>query len=287
MNAADQDITETREGAAGWRARLGVLVAAAAVGVGLGAASAAFPDARNAAITSMEAAFGAAVAQTARPLTHVKVVGARSADPDAVAAAAAAGFPAGSGPRAALGYDVDKAREQIELLGWVRRAEVSIRAPSQVLVRLTERAPAALWRRGGRLSLLDASGAWIADVDDGPALTAARAGLPLVLGVGADQALGEALALIAQAEEAGLVVAGLTRVGQRRWDLHLVDGPKTMLPENGARMALGRMLAWIREADLMRRELALLDLRLPHAPTARLPAAAARAAQDADPEAPR
>jgi len=60
----------------------------------------------------------------------------------------------------------------------VRAADVAVRLPNNLLVRIEERAPILVWRVGARLYLVDAEGRLFARLDDDPASGAAA--LPVV-----------------------------------------------------------------------------------------------------------
>ena len=103
-----------------------------------------------------------------------------------------------------------------------------------------------------------------------------RADLPLVVGEGAREALGEALALTEAAAPLATRVRGLVRMGERRWDLVLDEGQRILLPEEDPVRALERVLAIDSAQDLMGRDIAVVDMRNEARPTIRLnPAAAA------------
>ena len=153
--------------------------------------------------------------------------------------------------RAALTVDAAAARERVETLGWVEKARVSLRPPQTLEVEIWERTPTMLWREGGRLKLLDAKNVLVAE----PLRRSEWPHLPMIVGRGADQELDEALALDRAARLAGLPIVALTRVGRRRWDIELVDGPRIMLPEGEPFGALERAIDWVAEYRLLDRQI--------------------------------
>ena len=78
------------------------------------------------------------------------------------------------------------------------------------------------------------------------------------------------LALIRAAAPLTDRMRGLVRMGERRWDVVLDRGQRIMLPETGAVRALERALAMDAAVDMLGREIAAVDLRLPRRPTLRL-----------------
>jgi len=137
-------------------------------------------------------------------------------------------------------------------------------------VKITERQPVALWRTRDGLAAVDIDGV----VTGAVAQRAARSDLPLVAGRGASAALPEALRIFAAAAPADARVTGLVRVGERRWDLVLDRDQRILLPERGAVDALERVMLLAQVQDLLDRDIAAVDMRLPDRPTIRMTQAA-------------
>ncbi|GIT90407.1 cell division protein FtsQ [Jannaschia pagri] len=162
--------------------------------------------------------------------------------------------------------DLEALRLKLEELDPVERAEVRIRSGGVLLLRITEREPAVAWVSDDGIMVLDATGHHVARLEDITTIGA----LPLISGEGADRHVQEALRLI---EAAGPVVdrlVGLTRVGDRRWDVNLTDGQRILLPEEGPAAALDRALALHAAKDVLSRDVLTVDLRLGDRPTLRL-----------------
>ncbi|GIX16873.1 MAG: hypothetical protein KatS3mg119_1059 [Rhodothalassiaceae bacterium] len=145
---------------------------------------------------------------------------------------------------------------------WVRRASVERRWPDRLVVTVATRTPAAV--------LLADDGAWLV-ADDGTRLARAHdagrdAGLLRVAGAGAARALAGLMELAAGHPAVFSRLDHAVRVGDRRWDLVLRDGPRIMLPEDGPgygpAAALARLAALEREGGILERALARIDLRL-------------------------
>ena len=89
-------------------------------------------------------------------------------------------------------------------------------------------------------------------------------------GAGAELNVSEAQELFAAARPLKAQLRGLVRVGERRWDMVLRDGQRILLPEVGAVQALERVIAINQAQDLLARDLAVVDMRLPERPTLRI-----------------
>ena len=129
--------------------------------------------------------------------------------------------------------DLDRIRERLLAYGWVKDAAVSRRYPNKILVRITERVPAAVWQHQGELTLIDAEGVLLDPVERD-----AIPDLPLVIGPGADKQEPMYQKLLAAAPALKPRVAAATWVGNRRWDLRFDSGETLKLPEEGAEAAL-------------------------------------------------
>ncbi len=167
-----------------------------------------------------------------------------------------------------LAFDLATAREELEALPWVRSADVARQLPRTLYIRLHERAPFAIWQRDGRLSLIAGDG------DEIPGVSLAAFGhLPLIVGADAiERATALVEMLAAEPVLAGRVTAA-TRVGGRRWDVRLDGAIDVKLPEQDAQLAWAWLAAMEREHQLLDRDLAILDLRLPDRLVVRLPEA--------------
>lgn len=152
----------------------------------------------------------------------------------------------------------DALRRRLETIAWVQRAHVERRLPGTLLIRIEERRPFAIWQHNGRFVIIDREGKVVAadGLDQfGP--------LPLLVGAGAD-ATGAALYDLLRAErEVHERVQAMVRIHERRWNLRLHNGTDVLLPEGAEGAAIQRLAELQREARLLDRPLAAIDLRLP------------------------
>lgn len=166
-----------------------------------------------------------------------------------------------------LRLDLEAIRYSVEALGAVKGARVQLDPQGMLRVAVTERVAQALWRGPqGRLMLVDGEGVAIGQV----AQRAARPELVLLIGEGAGARVAEALRLVAAAPALLPRMRALVRVGERRWDLVLSRDLIVMLPEEDAVGALARVMALQSGSELLERDLAAVDMRLPDRPTLRM-----------------
>ena len=133
-------------------------------------------------------------------------------------------------------------------------------------VAITERVPVIVWRTGDAIEMLDATGHRVA----GLGARSDRPDLPLIAGIGAEQAADEALAVYAAAAPILPRVRGLVRMGERRWDIILDRDQRIMLPATNPVQAVERLIALDQVQDLLARDILTVDLRNEHRPVLRL-----------------
>lgn len=169
-------------------------------------------------------------------------------------------------PASSFRIDLEALRATIAQIDAVAGAELRIRKGGVLEVKVTERVPAVLWRRGGTLEMLDATGHRVATLLD----WSARPDLPVIAGDGAGQAVPEALAILAAAEPIQARLRGLVRMGERRWDVVLDRQQRILLPEADPVTAIQRVIALDQAEDMLGRDLTAVDLRNEMRPTLRL-----------------
>ena len=159
----------------------------------------------------------------------------------------------------------DLKRKVTEISG-VRSAGVRIKPGGVLHLEVTQRVPVVIWRNENGLSLIDEDGALAGRI----ARRAERPDLPVIAGKGAARHVPEALRLLQAGAALGDRVHGLTRVGERRWDVVLDRGQRILLPETGALQALDRVIALEGAQDVLSRDVARVDMRLRHRPTVQM-----------------
>ncbi|GAB4296014.1 MAG: cell division protein FtsQ/DivIB [Roseovarius sp.] len=169
-------------------------------------------------------------------------------------------------PASSFSIDLEHVRAVLRDMPAVADAELGFRRGGVLTLRVRERVPVLVWRHRAGLSLIDGEGVEVARLAD----PAARPALPMVAGEGADADVAGALAILAAAAPLEERVAGLVRVGQRRWDLVLVDGRRILLPAEGAVRALERVIVLDEVQELLARDVGVIDMRLPDRPTVRM-----------------
>lgn len=168
------------------------------------------------------------------------------------------------------GFSPEAARQRIAELPWVQEASVQKVYPGTLQVKLSERAPFALWQQGETIAVIERDGRVIA-----PYRNERFASLPLVVGYGAAE---KASMFIAGMERFPVIaerVRGYVRVADRRWDLILDNGVTVKLPERGELAAVQKLVEMHESEGLLDKDIVSIDLRLGERIAIRLSAAAA------------
>jgi len=175
-----------------------------------------------------------------------------------------------------LFLDVDVARARLLANPWIADAAVLKLYPDRLQITVTERQAFALWQKDGRVSVI---------ADDGtvlePFVEDRYLGLPLVVGRGAQRSAKGFLAIVDRYPDVKSVLRASTLVADRRWNLRLKNGIDVRLPEANVEQALERLVELDHQKNLLSRDIAVVDLRLPDRVTVRLSDAAAAARDEA------
>ncbi len=169
-------------------------------------------------------------------------------------------------PMSSFDLDLTELRSRVEALPAVASASVRNAGGGSLSVDVTERVPALIWQSRAGTALIDAEGHFIASLS----MRQPDAPLPMIAGEAADRAVDEALVLFAAARPLGDRLLGLVRMGERRWDVILRDGPRILLPAEAPRAALDRVLLLHELQEILDRDLVRIDLRNPGQMTVQL-----------------
>jgi cell division protein FtsQ len=196
---------------------------------------------------SATAAFGLRV--------HDVVIDGRANTPEAVLNAAV-GVPIGS---PILGFSLDETRAGVESIPWIERATVERRLPGTVIITLQERRPYAIWQIQHKKVLVDREGQVVTNQDIAPF----QKMLPLIVGEGAPEAAAPLLDTLRDHPDLAKKVQASIRVGERRWTLQMDNGTSVLLPEGHEVAAVERLVQLQQDHEVLDRNLAAIDMRLP------------------------
>ena len=154
-------------------------------------------------------------------------------------------------------FDTEAARERLKRYGWVAEARVMRLLPSTLVVELEERTPYALWREGGKLAAIDATGKGLALVE-----RSEFPNLPVVSGAGAAAPAAEIVEALNAVPELRDRVRDIERIAGRRWDLVLDSGLRAKLPATNIAGALADLSAVAAKNTSALYEIAEIDFRV-------------------------
>lgn len=156
-------------------------------------------------------------------------------------------------------YDMDikNAQARIENLGWVDTAIVRRLWPNRIVIHINERRPYALWQSEGRIRVVDMNG----DVING-ARPNNFANLPFIVGVDANQNAIEIQQALAKHPVFQDKVETIVFVGQRRWDVLLVNGSRILLPEQNVQKALSDLAKIEQTKNILEHAGLRIDMRI-------------------------
>ena len=157
-----------------------------------------------------------------------------------------------------LGFSLEETRARIETIPWVEHATVERRLPGTVIVNLQERRPFAVWQNQKKYVLVDRTGQVVTDQD-----VAQFPHLPLIVGRGAPTAAAVLLDALRERPALAEKVQASVRVGERRWNLRMINDTDVMLPEGHEVAALDRLMQLQQQHAVLDRPLAAIDMRLP------------------------
>ncbi len=157
-----------------------------------------------------------------------------------------------------LGFSLEETKARIETIPWVEHATVERRLPGTVIVNLQERRPFAVWQSQKKYVLVDRTGQVVTDQD-----IAQFPNLPLIVGRGAPTAAAVLLDALRDRPALAERVEASVRVGERRWNLHMINHTDVLLPEGHEVAALDRLTQLQQQHAVLDRPLADIDMRLP------------------------
>jgi cell division protein FtsQ len=157
-----------------------------------------------------------------------------------------------------LGLDLDALRKRVEGVGWVEQARVVRLLPDTLELRVVERRQLAVWQHDGKSHVIDDKGRVIREADP-----SRFAGLPLIVGDGANEFAAKILPAVAARPRLMERLEAVIRVDQRRWDLRLKDGSLVQLPAVGEEAALIQLEQLDQKSRILELGFERIDLRDP------------------------
>jgi cell division protein FtsQ len=161
----------------------------------------------------------------------------------------------------AFDLDMDAAQARVQSLPWVEHVVVRRLWPDRIVVQIIEKRPYALWQDGGTFKLVDARGDVIG-AEDAVAVYKDAIALPHIVGPDANLAFAALEESLTNQPELTSRLRSSVYVGDR-WDLITVDGLRIQLPSQNTDHAIATLADLQARTQILDREIATIDLRLP------------------------
>lgn len=155
--------------------------------------------------------------------------------------------------------DLEKVRQDVEAVGWVKSAIVRRQFPDGLIITVTERPRLAVWQHNNRVVVIDDKGQIIPEAN-----AHTFTDLPLIVGEGANEQAAQVLELLRARPELLTRTEALIRVNTRRWDVRLKNGAIIKLPALNEDEALNRLDALIVQKRILDQGFAVIDLLDPN-----------------------
>lgn len=157
-----------------------------------------------------------------------------------------------------LGINIDAVHKRISAIGWVEDVIVERRMPSTIRISIRERLPMGLLQTADGHQLIDAHGVIIKN-----AKASDFTHLPVITGDESAVHADKILSVLKTEPELFAEVWAISYQSGRRWDVHLRNGIEIRLPEAEPRQAWSRLAIMERRKQIINRDLAVIDLRIP------------------------
>jgi cell division protein FtsQ len=157
-----------------------------------------------------------------------------------------------------LTLDLKALQTKVEAVGWVKSAKVVRLLPDTLVIAVVERQRLAVWQNQGQTKVVDVEGKVIQEANP-----AKFSNLPLVVGVGANEAAPAIMPMVLSRPRLVSRLEALVRVDQRRWDLRLKDGGLIQLPAVGEDSALIQLDQLDQKSRILDLGFERIDLRNP------------------------
>ena len=156
-----------------------------------------------------------------------------------------------------IGMDVRAASDELVKLPWVKGADISVEFPDELIVRIDERKPVAVWQVGQAVWLIDRDGEKLAQIRPGNFRE-----LTQVSGYGAQKRIAGFIELLKTVPVMNMQVSDIKFIAGRRWTLQFKSGLVALLPARGVLPALKRLDQFLDSGYEKLPDLKTIDLRI-------------------------
>ena len=170
-------------------------------------------------------------------------------------------------PISSFDLDLAELHKRVLSLPPVKIAEAHIKGGGILHIKVDEKTPSLLMKKENGFNVLSEHGDYIRSLHSRENFS----DLPVITGEGAENAAAQATAIFKAIYGNLDQVRGLVFVGQRRWNIIMKSGQVVMLPEHDALQAIQKIIILDKTEQILSRQIAVFDLRLPSRITLRVP----------------
>ena len=170
-------------------------------------------------------------------------------------------------PISSFDLDLAELHKRVLSLPPVKIAEAHIKRGGILHIKVDEKTPSLLMKKEKGFDVLSEHGDYIRSLHSRENFS----DLPVITGEGAENAAAQATAIFKAIYGNLDQVRGLVFVGQRRWNIVMKSGQVVMLPENDALQAIQKIIILDKTEQILSRQIAVFDFRLPSRITLRVP----------------
>ena len=156
-----------------------------------------------------------------------------------------------------IGMDVRAASDALVKLSWVKGADIAVEFPDELIVRIDERKPVAVWQVDQAFWLIDRDGEKLAQIGPG-----SFPELIQVAGYGAEKRIAGFVELLITVPVMNRQVSDIKFINGRRWTLQFKSGLVALLPARGVLPALKRLDQFLDSGYRKLPDLKTIDLRI-------------------------
>lgn len=154
--------------------------------------------------------------------------------------------------------DLEKSKEKLERLPWIKRASVERVLPDTLLIRVVEKKPVSLWQYKGKAYLMDKDGELIETKNP-----YSYKKLLIITGEKAPQHIGDLFGVLEKVPVLNARITGATYLRSGRWDLRLDGRIDIKLPDRNPAQALAYLLHLEQKHHFINQDIMVIDMRIP------------------------
>lgn len=153
--------------------------------------------------------------------------------------------------------NIESLEEALKQFGWIEKAVIRKKFPGNIIIRIDEREPEAIWQENQALYLADSQGNIITDK-----VTNEYLHLPLIIGSDSKKEVLEFFEIIQSSPYLYSFVKEGKKIGNRRWNITLDNEILIKLPEEEPEKAWKKLTEIEKQSRVLSKNIDYIDLRI-------------------------